>query len=99
MKQVIRHMTGLATKIVADAAIYPSLRAVGLRRTQLAAVTCAAFIRSCRLPRLNYVDSRQFQRNLQRALNRCESHHKLVRAAAYANGGKLRVRTDQEQEL
>jgi hypothetical protein len=33
------------------------------------------------------------------ALNRGESYHKLVRAAAYANGGKLRVRTDQEQQL
>ena len=26
-------------------------------------------------------------------------YHKLVRAVAYANGGKLRVRTDQEQQL
>jgi TnpA family transposase len=42
---------------------------------------------------LNYVDSPQFQRNIQRALNRGESYHKLVRAVAYANGGKLRVRT------
>ena len=48
---------------------------------------------------LNYVDSPQFQRNIQRALNRCESYHKLVRAVAYANGGKLRVRTNQEQQL
>ena len=38
------------------------------------------------------------QRNIQRALNRGESYHKLVRAVAYANG-KLRVRTDQEQQL
>ena len=48
---------------------------------------------------LNYVDSPQFQRNIRRALNRGESYHKLVRAVAYANGGKLRVRTDQEQQL
>jgi TnpA family transposase len=34
-----------------------------------------------------------------RALKRGESYHKLVRAVAYANGGKLRVRTDQEQCL
>ena len=33
------------------------------------------------------------------APNRGESYHKLVRAVAYANGGKLRVRTDQEQQL
>ena len=48
---------------------------------------------------LNYVDSPEFQRNIQRALNRGESYHKLVRAVTYANGGKLRVRTDQEQQL
>jgi hypothetical protein len=53
--------------------------------------------RSLRL--LNYVDSPQFQRNFQRALNRGESNHQLVRAVAYANGGKLRVRTDQERQL
>ena len=34
-----------------------------------------------------------------RALKRGESYHKLVRAVAYANGGKLRARTDQEQQL
>ena len=34
-----------------------------------------------------------------RALNRGESYHKLVRAVAYANGGRLRVRTDLEQQL
>jgi hypothetical protein len=51
------------------------------------------------LPLLNYVDSPQFQRNIERALNRGESNHQLVRAVAYANGGKLRVRTDQEQQL
>jgi hypothetical protein len=36
---------------------------------------------------------------VQRALNRGESYHKLVRAVAYANGGRLRVRTDLEQQL
>jgi hypothetical protein len=48
---------------------------------------------------LNYVDSMRLRRNVQRALNRGESYHKLVRAVAYANAGKLRVRTDQEQQL
>ena len=48
---------------------------------------------------LNYVDSLPLRRNVQRALNRGESYHKLVRAVAYANGGRLRVRTDLEQEL
>jgi hypothetical protein len=35
----------------------------------------------------------------QRFAGSGESYHKLVRAVAYANGGKLRVRTDQEQQL
>jgi hypothetical protein len=48
---------------------------------------------------LNYVDSLPLRRNVQRALNRGESYHKLVRAVAYANGGRLRVKTDQEQNL
>jgi Tn3 transposase DDE domain-containing protein len=36
---------------------------------------------------------------VQRALNRGESYHKLVRAVAYAHGGRLRVRTELEQQL
>ena len=36
---------------------------------------------------------------MQRALNRGESYHKLVRAVAYANGGRLRVKTELEQQL
>jgi TnpA family transposase len=48
---------------------------------------------------LTYVDSLRLRRNVQRALNRGESYHKLVRAVAYANGGRLRVRTDLEQQL
>ena len=31
--------------------------------------------------------------------NRGESYHKLVRAVTYANGGRLRARTDHEQQL
>jgi hypothetical protein len=48
---------------------------------------------------LDYVDSVRLRRNVQRALNRGESYHKLVRAVAYANGGRLRARADLEQEL
>jgi hypothetical protein len=39
------------------------------------------------------------RRNVQRALNRGESYHKLIRAVSYANGGRLRVRTDVEQQI
>jgi TnpA family transposase len=48
---------------------------------------------------LNYVDSLSLRRNVHKALNRGESYHKLARAVTYANGGRLRARTDQEQQL
>jgi len=48
---------------------------------------------------LNYVDSLRLRHNVQRALNRGESYHKLRRAVAYANAGRIRVRTDLEQQI
>ena len=48
---------------------------------------------------LNYVDSITLRRNVQRALNRGESYHKLRSAVAYANAGRMRVKTDLEQEI
>ena len=50
-------------------------------------------------PRKNRTKKALWELDNLRALNRAESYHKLVRAVAYANGGKLRVRTDQEQQL
>jgi hypothetical protein len=37
-------------------------------------------------------------RKPQKALNRGEAYHRLRRAVAYVNGGKLRVKTDAEQQ-
>lgn len=48
---------------------------------------------------LDYIDSLQLRRNVQRALNRGESYHKLRRAVSHANFGKLRFKTEQEQQL
>lgn len=48
---------------------------------------------------LDYIDSLQLRQNVQRALNRGESYHKLVRAISYANFGKLRFKTEQEQQI
>ena len=48
---------------------------------------------------LNYVDSLSLRQNVQLALNRGESYHKLRRAVSYANFGKLRFRTEYEQQL
>jgi TnpA family transposase len=48
---------------------------------------------------LEYIDSLLLRQNVQKALNRGESYHKLRRAVSYANFGKLRFKTEQEQQL
>lgn len=48
---------------------------------------------------LDYIDSAPLRRNVQRALNRGESYHQLRRAVSYANYGKLRFKTEYEQQL
>jgi hypothetical protein len=48
---------------------------------------------------MDYIDSPPLRRNVQRALNRGENYHKLRRAVSHANVGKLRFKTEQEQEL
>ena len=48
---------------------------------------------------LNFVDSVKLRKNVQKALNRGESYHKLRKAVSYANFGKLRFKTEQEQQI
>ncbi len=48
---------------------------------------------------LDYIDSLPLRKNVQRALNRGESYHKLRRAVSYANFGKLRFKTEGEQQI
>ncbi|MFT5404495.1 MAG: hypothetical protein ACI9DF_003338 [Verrucomicrobiales bacterium] len=48
---------------------------------------------------LRYIDSPPLRRNVQKALNRGESYHQLRRAGAYANFGKLRFKTEHEQQI
>ena len=48
---------------------------------------------------LDYVDSLPLRQNVQRALNRGESYHQLRRAVSYANFGKLRFKSEYEQQL
>ncbi len=48
---------------------------------------------------LNYVDCPVFRKNIHRALNRGESYHQLRRAISHANFGKLRFKTEYEQEI
>jgi hypothetical protein len=48
---------------------------------------------------LNYVDSLPLRRSVQRAVNRSESYHKLHKAVSFANFGKLRFKTEGEQQI
>lgn len=48
---------------------------------------------------LDYIDSPPLRRNVQRALNRGENYHKLRRAVSRANFGKLRFKTEQDEQL
>lgn len=48
---------------------------------------------------LDFVDSPLMRKNVQRALNRGENYHQLRRAVSYANFGKLRFRTTEDQQL
>lgn len=48
---------------------------------------------------LDYIDSPSLRQNVQQALNRGESYHKLRRAVSKANFGKLRFKTEQDQSI
>jgi hypothetical protein len=48
---------------------------------------------------LDYIDFVQLRKNVQKALNRGEIYHKLHRAISYANFGKLRFKTQNEQNI
>ena len=54
-------------------------------------------IRSIHL--LRYIDDIAYRQNIQKALNRGESYHKLRRSISYANGGKLRVISEMGQQI
>ncbi len=47
----------------------------------------------------NEVNSTPLRSNVQKALNRGENYHQLRRAVSYANFGKLRFKTEYEQQI
>jgi TnpA family transposase len=95
----IQHiMASLALKVTSQSVIIGKLSACARNnRTKKALWELDNIYRSLYL--LNYVDSVTLRRNVQRALNRGESYHKLRRAVAYAYSGRLRVKTDLEQQV
>jgi TnpA family transposase len=48
---------------------------------------------------LDFIDDVGLRQSVQKALNRGEAYHRFRRAIAYVNGGKLRVKTEAEQQL
>lgn len=48
---------------------------------------------------LDYVDLPVLRRSVQTAINRGENYHQLKRAVSFANFGRLRFRTEQEQTI
>ena len=48
---------------------------------------------------LDYVDCPPLRQHVQKALNRGENYHQLGRAISYAGFGKLRFKTEYEQQL
>lgn len=48
---------------------------------------------------LNYIDSLSVRKNVQKAVNRGENYHQLRRAVSFASFGKLRFKTEYEQDL
>jgi TnpA family transposase len=48
---------------------------------------------------LNYIDCPSLRQSVQKAVNRGENYHQLRRAVSFASFGKLRFKTEYEQDL
>ena len=93
-----RILVSLALKSTTQSIIVGKLSAYAHKnKTRRALWEYDNIIRSLYL--LDYIDSTPLRQNVQRAVNRGESYHKLRRAVSYANFGKLRFKTEYEQQL
>jgi TnpA family transposase len=93
-----RIMVSLALKTTTQSIIVSKLSAYARKnKTRQALWEYDNIIKSLYL--LDYIDSVPLRQNVQRALNRGESYHQLRRAVSYANFGKLRFKTEYEQQI
>ena len=91
-------MVSLALKTTTQSIITGKLSAYARKnKTRRALWEYDHIIRSLYL--LRYIDEAPLRRHVQRALNRGESYHKLRKAVAFANFGKLRFKTELEQQI
>ena len=95
---ILRILVSLAQKTTSQHIIVGKLNAYARRnKTRQALCELDNILRSLYL--LDYIDSADIRSNVQHALNRGESYHHLRRAVSYANFGKLRFRTEEDQHL
>jgi hypothetical protein len=95
---VQRIFVSLARKTTTQSIIVGKLSAYARKnKTRQALWEYDNIIRSLYL--LEYIDSPPLRQQVQRALNRGENYHQLRRAVSYANFGKLRFKTEDEQQL
>ena len=93
-----RIIVSLALKTTTQSIIVGKLSSYARRnKTRRALWEYNNIIRSLYL--LDYIDDPPLRENVQRALNRGENYHQLRRAVAYANFGKLRFKTEHEQQI
>jgi TnpA family transposase len=97
-ENVQRIMLSLALKTTSQNIIVSKLSAFPrTNKTKRALWEYDNIIRSLYL--LDYIDSPPLRQNVQHALNRIESYHKLRRAVSYAHFGQLRFKTEYEQQV
>jgi TnpA family transposase len=97
-ENIQRIIVSLATKTTTQSIIIGKLSSYARKnKTKRALWEYDNIIKSLYL--LDYIDLPPLRQNVQRALNRGESYHKLRRAISYANFGKLRFKTEQEQQI
>jgi TnpA family transposase len=97
-ENIQRIIVSLATKKTTQSIIIGKLSAYARKnKTKRALWEYDNIIKSLYL--LDYIDLPPLRQNVQRALNRGESYHKLRRAISHANFGKLRFKTEQEQQI
>ena len=93
-----RIIASLALKTTTQSIIVGKLNAHARRsRTRRALWEYDSIIRSLYV--LDYIDSLTLRQNVQKALNRGESYHKLRKAVSHANFGKLRFKSEAEQQI
>jgi TnpA family transposase len=97
-ENIQRIMVSLALKTTTQSIIIGKLSAYARKnRTKRALWEYDNIIRSLYL--LEYIDSISLRRHVQKALNRGEGYHKLHKAVSFANFGKLRFKTEGEQQI